>query len=127
MVRIRSAITQGQRPTAALLYDPNPKGEWDKLDYLIQDAYFVMDREICTICNNPIWLCHSTDNRIEFEVQKRTCYAKAEIEDFEKSKDGKSLDSGEYLIARPVGLEDGKGNYEPLPNRREAFSKFPVS
>lgn len=124
MVRLRSAITQSQRPIAALTYDPNPNGEWTKLDYLIQDAYYIMDREICGICNNPIWLCHSTDNRIEFEVLKRTCYAKAEIEDFEKSPGGKTLDSGEYLTAKPIGLDDGQGNYEPLPNRREAYERL---
>lgn len=127
MTRLKSAITQGQRPSAALTYDPNPKGDWTRFDYLIQDAYYVMDREVCTICNNPIWLCHSTDNRIEFKVDKRTCYAKAELEDFEKQTKRDTLSSGEYLIARPIGLEDDQGNYEPLPNRREAYERLPES
>lgn len=125
MVRIRSAVKQGQRPTAALLNDPNPQGSWTRIDYLLQDAYYIMDHEICTICNNPIWLCHSTDNRIDFEIKKRTCYAKAEIEDFEKDKVNNKLDSGEYIIASPIGIDDGEGNYEPLPNRREAYERLP--
>lgn len=127
MVRLRSAIKQHQRPTAALLSEPDPHGEWSRVDYLLQDAFLTMEHEICTICNNPIWLCHSTDNRIEFDIQKRTCYAKAEMEDFEKSPQGKNLDSGEYLVARPIGLDDGQGNYEPLPNRREAYERMPIS
>lgn len=126
MTRIRSAVKQGQRPTAALLCEPDPHTDWTRLDYILQDAYFTMDREICSICNNPVWLCHSTDNRIDFKVKTRTCYAKAELEDFEKSKEGKNLSSGEYLIAVPVGIEDEKGEEEPLPTRHEAYERMPT-
>lgn len=125
MTRLRSAITQHQRPTAALLCDPNPHGEWTRLDYMLQDAYFTMNNEVCTICNNPVWLCHSTDNRIDFKVKTRTCYAKAEIEDYEKSERGKNLAHGEYLIAVPVGIEDERGENEPLPTRHEAYESMP--
>ena len=127
MTRIRSAVKQGQRPTAALLYEPNPHKGWTKLDYLIQDAFFTMDSEICPMCNNPIWLCHSTDNRIDFKVSTRTCYAKAEIEDFENSEKGKRLDSGEYVIAKPIGIEDERGEFEDLPTRSEAYKKMQTS
>lgn len=126
MTRLRSAVTQRQRPTAALLYEPDPHGEWTRMDYKLQDAFFTMDSEICTICNNPVWLCHSTDNRIDFKVQTRTCYAKAEIEDFENTEKGKKLDSGEYIIAVPIGLEDyDDGGFEPLPSRHEAYKQMP--
>lgn len=125
MTRIRSAVKQGQRPVAALLCEPDPHGQWSHMDYKIQDAFFTMDTEICTICNNPIWLCHSTDNRIDFKVQTRTCYAKAEIEDFESSDKGKKLDSGEYLIAVPTGIEDEDGKPEALPARHEAYKTMP--
>lgn len=77
------------------------------------------------MCNNPIWLCHSTDNRIDFKVRTRTCYGKAEIEDYENTERGKKLDSGSYLIAVPTGIEDGAGGVEPLPNRHEAYIKVP--
>lgn len=125
MTRIRSAVKQGQRPVAALLYEPDPHGQWTRMDYKLQDAFFTMDTEICTICNNPIWLCHSTDNRIDFKVQERTCYAKAEIEEYENSDKGKKLDSGAYLIAVPRGIEEEDGTYEPLPTRQEAYMKMP--
>lgn len=125
MTRISSAVKQGQRPTAALLCDPEPNSGWTRLDYLLQDAYFLMDREICTICNNPIWLCHSTDNRIDFKVVTRTCYAKAELEDFEKSEKGKKLDPGEYTVAKAIGIDDNKGNFDPLPTRQEAYERMP--
>ena len=121
MTRIRSAVKQGQRPTAALLFLEDPHTGWTKYDYLIQDAYYTMDQEVCPICNNPIWLCHSTDNRIEFKVVTRTCYAKADLEDFEKSDKGKGLGSGEYLVARPVSVDED----EDLPTRHEAYERVP--
>lgn len=125
MVRLRSAVEYRHRPTSAILSEPDPQGQWEPIDYKLLDAYLTMNREICTICNNPIWLCHSTDNRIEFTPTVRTCYAKAEIEDFEKTSKGKELGSGEYIIARPEGLDDGRGNKEPLPSRHEAYQKLP--
>ena len=124
MPRLRSAVKLGQRPTAAILMEPDPNGEWSKVDYLLVDAYFTLDSEICSMCQNPIWLCHSTDNRIDFIVSKRTCYAKAEQEDFEKGPKGKNLSSGEYLISRAAGIEGVNGEREPLPTRREAYSKL---
>ncbi len=124
MPSIRSAVKQGQRPVAALKYLPNPNEGWTKLDYLLQEAYHTMDQEICSICHNPIWLCHSTDNRIEFKVTTRTCYAKAELEDAEKKDIGKNLGSGEYLVAKPIGLENDEGEPDPLPNRREAYKRM---
>lgn len=79
----------------------------------------MMDREVCTICNNPVWLCHSTDNRIEFKVETRTCFAKAEIESYEKTDRGKKIGEGEYLIAKPIGIDD-----DPLPPRHEAYKRM---
>lgn len=124
MRRISSAIQQRQRPTAAILAEGDPFNNWEKLDYILQDAYYTMEQERCDICKNPVWLCHSTDNRIEFEIVKRTCYAKAEIEDYEERHKNQSKESGEYILAKPVGLEIDKTNYEPLPPRHVAYEKM---
>lgn len=118
-------MLQRQRPTAALRNDPDPHSGWEELDYKLQDAYFTMDNEKCTICNNPVWLCHSTDNRIDFKVEVRTCHAKAEIESYEGSKKGKDLGNGEYAIAVPIGIEFSNGEHEPLPTRIEAYKSMP--
>lgn len=126
MTRLRSAINLHHRPTAALLYKPNPQGKWTRIDYLLVDAFYTMDREICPMCKNPIWLCHSTDNRIDFVIKTQTCYAQAEKEDYEKTSKGKVLGSGEYIIAVPAGIEDGAGGREPLPSRKEAYERMPT-
>lgn len=124
-LRARSAVKQGQRPTAAVLETEDPHEGWNRLDYLIQDAVFVLESEECPRCHNPIWLCHSMDNRIDFKVVKRTCYAMAELEDFEKTPEGKSLEAGQYTHAVPIGIENEDGSFEELPTRREAYESMP--
>lgn len=124
MVRIRPAVEQGQRPTAALLYLKNPHTGWTKIDYLLQEAYLTMGREICSICKNPIWLCHSTNNEIDFEVKTLTCYARADLDIMEESKRDK-LAPGEYRVVKPVGVDNGLGGKDPLPNRRTAYKSMP--
>lgn len=83
-----------------------------------------MDREVCKSCGNPVWLCHSTDNRIQFEVKTGACYAKAEIEEYEEDKTKPKLQAGEYHYAIPVGLENEDGTHDALPPRREALAKI---
>lgn len=125
IVRLRSAVNQGHRPSAALLNKGKPKGKWSIIDYLLLDAFYTLDAEKCTRCNNPIWLCHSTDNRIEFDVKVRTCYATQTLEEYEGDKNKDKIGKGEYLIAVPVGLENVDGSHEPLPPRHEAYTKMP--
>lgn len=125
VTRIKSAASHNQRPTAALLAEPDPTANWNQLDYKLQEAMDIMDREICPRCKNPYWLCHSTDNRIDFIVETGVCYASQIIEEHEKTaKPG----LGEYFYAKAIGLEtDEEGVYDPLPSRLEAFAKFPDS
>lgn len=72
---------------------------------------------------NPVWLCHSADNRIDFLVKTGACYGQAEIEDHEKNENNK-LSAGEYYYAVAVGIENEDGTREPLPTRAEARMKM---
>lgn len=69
-----------------------------------------------------MWLCHSTNNAIDFEVKVGVCYAKAELEDYENNPANEKLGSGEYRYTMPVGIKNEDGTYEPLPSRLEALS-----
>lgn len=125
MARIDSAIKMRQRPIAALLELSDPYSGWTSHDYRLQEAFLILDKETCNKCGNPIWFCHSADNRIDFEVKTGTCYAEAEIADYQKmqGKD-KELDPGEYLYAVAVGIENEDGSRDPLPSRAEALQKI---
>lgn len=125
--RIKSAVDSRQRPTAALLEEDDPYSGWSSHDYRLQEAVNVINREICKTCGNPVWICHSTDNRIEFDVRVGTCYADAEIKEYEKRVDNgeaPKLSPGEYLYAIPVGIENDEGEHDPLPTRLEAMLKL---
>lgn len=120
-MRIKSALGMHQRPTAALLEESDPYTGWTSHDYRLQEAMTIMDSERCTRCGNPVWLCHSVDSRIDFEVVTQTCYADAELKDYEKNKMNTELESGQYLVVKAVGIKDENDEYEPLPSRHEAI------
>lgn len=112
-----------QRPTAALLELDDPYTGWVPDDYKLQEAVITMNNEKCSSCGNPVWLCHSASNQIEFEIRKGACYGKAEVDDIKKTHP--ELDEpgpGEYYYAVAVGIDDGEGGHEPLPRRREAMA-----
>jgi hypothetical protein len=113
-----------QRPTAALLEEPDPFTGWTTYDYRVQEAINIMDREMCKTCGNPVWICHSYDNRIDFEVKVGTDYAKAALEEYEKDQSKAKLGPGEYTFAVPIGIENEDGSRDPLPSRREALQKI---
>lgn len=124
MSRLKSAVEAHQRPIAALLELPDPNTGWTSHDYRLQEALNIIEREKCPTCGNPVWLCHSTSNEIQFEVRIGACYGKAEIEEYEKDETKPKLGAGEYLYSVPVGIENEDGTYEPLPSRREALTKI---
>lgn len=113
-----------QRPTAALLEEDDPYKGWTSHDYRLQEAINIMDREVCKSCGNPVWLCHSYDNRIQFELKVGACYGSAEVQDADNKPDAPKLEAGEYYYAVAVGLENDDGTHDPLPSRREAMQKL---
>jgi len=104
------------------LEESDPFTGWTPHDYRLQEAAYILNREVCKTCGNPIWLCHSTNNAIDFEIKTGACYAKAELEDFEDNPSNQKLGSGEYHYAVAVGIKNEDGTYDPLPSRIEALS-----
>jgi hypothetical protein len=105
-----------------MLEESDPFSGWTSHDYRLQEAVYILNKERCQSCGNPVWLCHSTNNAIDFKVKTGVCYAKAEIEDFEDNPSNEKLGSGEYHYAEPIGIENEDGTFDPLPSRREALA-----
>lgn len=124
-MRIKSALAMHQRPSAALLEASNPYKGWTSIDYRLQEAMTIMESERCSRCGNPVWLCHSYDSRIDFEIVTQTCYADAELKGYEKKNEHNELEAGQYLISKAVGIKNEDDTYEPLPSRREAIDTLP--
>ena len=114
-----------QRPTAALREESDPFTGWTSHDYRLQEAAYILDKEICKSCGNPVWLCHSSRGDIQFEIETGACFAKAELEDHEENPTNEKLGSGEYHYAKAYGVKNEDGTYDELPTRREVLSNTP--
>ena len=77
---IKLSIENKMRPTAVIYREPDPYSDWTELDYKLIQAFHTLKDETCPKCGNPIWLCHSTDSNIDWNVDTTTCYASKAVE-----------------------------------------------
>jgi len=112
------------RPTAALLELDDPFSGWYSHDYRLQEAIGVLDRDTCKTCGNPVWLCHTSHSGVEFDIMASMCYAKAELDAYDKMPGNPDPEAGENRFAKAVGLKNEDGTFEPLPSRSEALAKI---
>lgn len=123
---IRIALKNQMRPTAVLYREPDPYSEWSDLDYSFLQAYQVIEDETCHKCGNPIWLCRSSDNNIDWSVDTTTCYASKAIDAKRYREDNptKQPDSatrrrwGTEYTAKPQPIRKDI----PLPTRSDYMS-----
>lgn len=111
-----------QRPSAALLELDDPYKNWTRDDYKLQEAVKSLERETCKSCGNPIWLCHSPSNLIDFDIRRESCYATIAIAEYEDDKSNPELEKGETLHAVAIGVKYDDGEQEKLPTRAEGFA-----
>lgn len=109
---MKAAIAHQIRPSAMVLGKDSRK-KWGKWDFLLAKAYQRYLSELCPQCGLPIYICHSTDNRIEFKTTKDVCFATAAVERKQKQNAaarGKNADPepGVRYVPEPqiVGVDD---------------------
>lgn len=115
MTGIKAAITAGIRPVAMLFHE-QPSDPWVKFDFLLLEAYQMLQEETCNECGNPIWICRNEDaNNVGFKVKITTCYAKAELDKWQEKqskKENKRDSFGEIPYVVPYTYDDS-----PMPTR----------
>ncbi len=67
-------------PTVLILKDKQPSDGWSAIDKKLVIAFQILEDETCPDCGTPVWIGHSEDNSVVFDVKSRICYACAEIE-----------------------------------------------
>ena len=95
-----------------------PSG-WDNdRNRLLAVALTLLEDETCKGCGTPIWLGHSSNNEVVFDVMASTCFGCAEV-DKKREIAGKKHKPGEshYVVPRNV-WEEGK-----LPGRYEEYRR----
>jgi hypothetical protein len=101
-----------------------PTGPWKDADRKLLRALQILEDETCGHCGNPVWLCHSEDSNLLWEVRTQVCYAQKEVQSWsEKNKDSRDLP---YAVPYVLKYDDNGRpvhDYENLPGRRDFFSE----
>ena len=126
MPQIKSALSLGLRPSAHILRLKKPQSNWSEHDHTLAVAFSRLEAEICPHCQNPVWLCRTTDPRVTFEIDTYRCFAESELQKKrkkweERNKNSKKdrLKEGEYEFVRPKTTDGG-----PLPTREDWFARL---
>jgi hypothetical protein len=104
VVKLRAAIENKIRPSAMLFHE-QPDLPWTKFDFLLLEAYQMLQDETCSMCGNPIWVCRNEyASNVGFKVKSAKCFAKAELDkhqERESKKKSKITKHGvqEYVLA----------------------------
>lgn len=105
---MRSAILRGFRPTT-LTNRRQPYSKWDKFDFLLLEAFDVMESETSKSTGLPVWLTRSGDPMIDFLVEDGEDFADAAIQKYDKAQKGPKGDKepppGSFRYAIPQTLD----------------------
>lgn len=112
---VQTAYETGIRPLVFLQEDAQPTDPWTSYDKKLLLAWTILQKETCTECGQPLWICRSDNNNLTFSVRKDMCYAKLAMEKWRKSKAGENVKPGEVPYTVPVQYDKTK----PLPLRTE--------
>jgi len=83
-------------------------------------AWTILKKETCKECGQPLWICRSSEKNLTFSVRTGVCYAKAELDKWQKGTKSQKLKNGEhpYIVAKMRREED------PLPSRQRYLKEL---
>lgn len=106
-----------------MIFHEQPTEPWTRFDFNLLEAYQILQDETCNQCGNPIWLCRSTNNDIQFKMEKTVCHATATEEKWVKRKktSKKDWEPEPGTTYYPVPYTISK---EPLPTRFDYYREL---
>ena len=72
-----------------------PHKKWVKHDFLLLEAYKILNRERCGQCGQPRYVCQNESNDIQFKVVEEQCASKVAQALFEERAEKKRGSKGE--------------------------------
>lgn len=124
MTQIKSALSLGLRPSAHILSLKKPASDWSNGDHKVAVAYSRLEAEICQHCQNPIWICRTTDERVLFKVESYRCFGDAELEKARKKRSEKKGDKGNLKPGEHEYVRAYTYDGSPLPTRNEWLERL---
>ena len=104
-----------------MLFQEQPSDPWVPFDFLLIQAYQILQDETCNECGNPIWICRNDNaHTVGFKVKTSVCYANAELERWREKQEKKSSKKktyGESPYVVPYTYDDSE-----LPTRMSYYT-----
>jgi hypothetical protein len=102
-----------------ILKSRQPSDGWTEFDKKLAVAFQILEDETCSDCGVPIWLAHSDDKDIIFEVKSRVCYSCAAVEAAQEKKSRRKPAKGlkRFLTTRT------RDDTPHLPSRRKYLER----
>jgi hypothetical protein len=73
-----------------MLFHEQPNTDWDSFDFLLVEAFQMLEDETCSECGNPIWICRNENaDNVGFKIKITKCFAKAELDKWRESQEKK--------------------------------------
>jgi len=111
VTKVRAAIENKIKPTA-ILFQEQPSEPWTKFDFLLLEAYQMLQDETCAQCGNPIWICRNEfATNIGFKIKEIKCFARAELErhnELQEKKNSKKKTYGTQEVPLPYTYDNGE-------------------
>jgi hypothetical protein len=105
-----------------MLFHEQPTDPWTSFDFMLVEAFQILEDETCSECGNPIWVCRNSNaNNLGFKIKTTKCYAKAELEKWNEKQDKRKskLGHGEMPYIVPFTYDDG-----PMPSRGSYYREL---
>jgi hypothetical protein len=105
---MKASIAHGIRPSALILGKGSNK-KWNRTDVVLAKAYQRFLNELCQQCGGPKYLCHTSDNRIQYKIATDECASSAMAEREQKRVAKQdNPPNGVRVYAVPYLTEDAK-------------------
>lgn len=110
-----------------MIFHEQPNDDWTPFDFLLLEAYQMLQDEICPKCGHPIWLCRSDSPNVEFRVDGAVCQAERALKAYEDQKASSTQKAdratrktwGTFYYTMPFTPDNIKGD---LPTRDEFYA-----
>ncbi len=105
-----------------MLFHEQPSDPWTPFDFMLLEAYQILQDETCNECGHPIWVCRNEEaSNVGFKVKIAKCFAKAELDKWQESQEKKSSKKsyGEYPYVTAYTYDNG-----PMPTRTEYYEQL---
>lgn len=103
-----------------MLFREQPSDPWTDFDFMLIEAYQILQDETCGECGNPIWVCRNEEaSWIGFKIKTTKCFAKAEMDKWREAQEKKSKkpEPGVIPYVLPFSYDE-----RSMPSRMEFYA-----